>query len=87
MPVIDDKLWFVYILRCRDGTLYTGITNDLQKRVATHNKGKGAKYTRTRGPVVLVWSREQPDWLAAAREERRIKKLSKSQKEALVDAR
>jgi putative endonuclease len=81
------KQWFVYIVRCRDLSLYTGITNDLPARVAKHNKGKGAKYTRARGPVTLVWSKEQPDWLTAAREERRIKKLSKKQKEALVASR
>jgi putative endonuclease len=84
MTKTDTRLFFVYIVRCRDGSLYTGITNDVAKRIARHNAGKGAKYTRARGPVVLVWSKQMPTWLEAAREERRIKKLTKKEKEALI---
>lgn len=72
--------WFVYILKCNDGTLYTGITNNLDKRIAMHNKGTGAKYTRGRGPVALVKSWEFLTKSAALKEEHRIKKLSKEDK-------
>lgn len=78
------KTWCVYILRCRDLSLYTGVTNDLKARLAAHSSGKGAKYTRSRCPVRLVWKSDQPDRSAATKEEWRIKKLSKTQKEALV---
>jgi predicted GIY-YIG superfamily endonuclease len=74
----------VYILRCGDGSLYTGWTNDLEKRLAAHNSGKGAKYTRGRGPVALVYLEELPDKSSAMKREAAIKKLSRPQKEALV---
>ena len=73
-------IWVVYILRCADNTLYTGITNNLDNRIAQHNLGKGAKYTRGRGPVVLISYWEVEDKSAALKEEYRIKQLSKSQK-------
>ena len=76
-------MWTVYILQCRDGTLYTGITDTLPRRLAAHNGGKGAKYTRGRGPVVLVHQESCPDRSAALRRERAIKALSRSQKLAL----
>ena len=76
--------WFVYILRCGDGTLYTGITDDVQRRLAAHRAGKGAKYTRGRGPLELVYTQEQPDKSAALRRELQIKKLSRPQKEQLI---
>ena len=76
--------WFVYILRCGDGTLYTGITDDVQRRLAAHRAGKGAKYTRGRGPLELVYTQEQPDKSAALRRELQIKKLSRAQKEQLI---
>ena len=59
--------WWVYLLRCGDGTLYTGITDDLDRRLAAHNAGRGAKYTRSRRPVTLVWREEQPDKSVALR--------------------
>jgi putative endonuclease len=77
--------WFVYIVRCSDGTLYTGITTDLQKRVAAHNSQKGAKYTATRTPVTLVWSQPSETRSTAAKEEYRIKQLSRTEKLALID--
>ncbi len=77
----------VYILRCGDGSLYTGITNDLPRRVAAHNSGKGAKYTRGRGPVEPVYWEEQPDRPAALRRERAVKALSRAEKLALIAAR
>jgi putative endonuclease len=76
--------WFVYIVRCADASLYTGITNDLAARVAAHSAGKGARYTRARAPVTLVWSRRKQDKSAALREEWRIKQLSRAEKLALV---
>ena len=78
--------WFVYILRCGDGTLYTGVTDDVQRRLAAHRAGKGAKYTRGRGPLELVYTQEQPDKSAALRREFQIKKLTPPQKELLISA-
>ena len=77
--------WFVYIVRCSDGTLYTGITTDLLKRVTAHNSKRGAKYTATRTPVVLVWSQPSETRSTAAKEEWRIKQLSRTEKLALID--
>lgn len=75
---------FVYMLRCGDDSLYTGWTNDLEKRLAAHRSGKGAKYTRGRGPVTLVYLEELPDKSSAMKREAAIKKLSRPQKEALI---
>jgi putative endonuclease len=80
----DQAPYFVYIVRCRDRTLYTGFTSNVLKRVATHNSGKGAKYTRSRLPVTLVYSCDWFSKSAAMRQEAKIKKLTKAQKEALV---
>ena len=77
-------MWYVYILKCNDGTLYTGITNDLDKRVYSHNKGTGAKYTKTRLPVVVVYHEEATDRSEASKREYQIKKLSKLAKENLI---
>ena len=76
--------WFVYILRCGDGTLYTGVTDDVQRRLAAHRAGKGAKYTRGRGPPELVYTQEQPDKSAALKREAAIKRLSRAEKLALI---
>ena len=79
-----DK-WFVYILECADGTLYTGSTNDLGKRVETHNSGNGAKYTKARLPVKLVYHEEFEDKKEAMKREWFIKhKLSRKQKMELI---
>ncbi|WP_418577281.1 GIY-YIG nuclease family protein [Phascolarctobacterium succinatutens] len=75
---------FVYMLRCKDGSLYTGWTNDLEHRLAMHSSGRGAKYTRGRGPLKLVYSEELPDKEAALRRECAIKKLRREQKLALL---
>lgn len=75
---------FVYMLRCKDGSLYTGWTNDLEQRLAMHSSGRGAKYTRGRGPLELVYSEELPDKEAALRRECAIKKLRREQKLALL---
>jgi putative endonuclease len=77
---------FVYILRCRDGSLYTGIAKDVQRRLKLHQAGKGAKYTATRLPVELAWHVEVPTWTDAMREERRIKRLSRERKLLLVSS-
>ena len=75
---------FVYMMRCKDGSLYTGWTNDLEHRLAMHSSGRGAKYTRGRGPLELVYSEELPDKEAALRRECAIKKLRREQKLALL---
>lgn len=75
-----DKQWVVYILECGDGTLYTGMTDDLQRRIALHNAGKGAKYTRGRGPLRLCYQELCQTRSQALREEYRIKHLSRQEK-------
>ena len=75
---------FVYILRCGDGSLYTGIAKDLERRLAQHRAGRASRYTRRRQPVALAWSRVVDSWSAALKEEIRIKALSRRQKEALI---
>lgn len=72
--------WRVYILRCGDGSLYTGVTTDLGRRIAAHAAGKGGKYTRARLPVVLAWSAEARSKSAAFRREARIKGWSRAEK-------
>ena len=74
----------VYILRCGDGTLYTGCTNDLSRRLKAHSSGKGAKYTRARLPVELVYSEPAPDKSQALKREAAIKALRREEKLALI---
>ena len=76
--------WTVYLARCRDGTLYTGVTTDPGRRLAQHNAGRGAAYTRSRLPVTLVYLEMVPDRAGALRREHAIRRLSRAQKEALV---
>ncbi len=76
--------WICYLLRCADGTLYCGITNDLDKRVAAHNAGTAAKYTRARGPVALVFVESCADRSVASKREMAIKKLTRTDKLALI---
>lgn len=76
--------WTVYILRCGDGTLYTGVTCDLPRRLAAHQSGKGAKYTRSRPPVELVYREAAADKSAALRREAAIKRLDRRKKLALI---
>ena len=76
--------WQLYILRCGDGSLYTGITVDVEKRLEAHRTGKGAKYTRGRGPLHRVYTEECGDHSTALRREIEIKALSKDDKEALI---
>jgi len=77
--------WFVYMLRCGDGSLYTGYTDDVQRRLATHQSGKGAKYTRSRLPVALAYQEELEDKSAALRREAAIKRLSRREKLKLIE--
>ena len=74
----------VYIVECSDGTYYTGSTNDLPKRLGLHNKGKGAKYTRGRRPVKLIWCKKYRYFRNAFLEEKRIQALTRKQKEKLL---
>lgn len=76
---------YVYILKCNDNTLYTGWTTDLKKRVKCHNSGKGAKYTRCRLPVKLVYFEELNDKPSALKREYEIKKLSRNKKLLLIE--
>jgi len=76
--------WHVYILRCRDGSLYTGYTNDLDNRLAAHNSGKGAKYTASRRPVKIVYTESAESKSAAMKRELQIKGWTKAKKEALI---
>jgi putative endonuclease len=76
--------WHVYILRCRDGSLYTGYTNDLDARLSAHNAGKGAKYTASRRPVQVVYTESAGSKSAAMRREIQIKRWTKAKKDALI---
>lgn len=77
-------MYYVYMLKCADGSLYTGYTNDLQKRAGVHNSGRGAKYTKSRLPVRLVYSEEHESKSSALKREAEIKKLTRAQKEKLI---
>ena len=82
----SDKNWHVYIVRCRDGTLYTGITRDLERRITEHNSKKGgARYTKPRRPVRLVYSEQAESRSAAAQREYRIKKMALKKKNELIN--
>lgn len=77
--------YYTYIVKCADGTFYTGYTNDLDNRIKTHNEGKGAKYTRTRRPVELVYFEEYPTKEEAMSREWYIKQLTRSEKKELTE--
>ena len=84
----ENDIWQVYMVRCKDGTLYTGITNDLAKRIKAHNSAKdGARYTRSRRPVKLVYSEEAGSKSAAAKLEYKIKKMTRAKKKEMVRAK
>ena len=78
--------WVVYILECADGSLYTGITTDLEGRIAAHESGKGARYTRGRGPFTLMYSEECDTRSAASKREMSIKSLGRAEKLRLCNA-
>ena len=79
-----EQVWYLYIIRCGDGTLYTGIATDVEKRFEAHCSGKGAKYTRGRGPLTLVYRECCGDHSSTLKREAEIKKLSRRQKEVLL---
>jgi putative endonuclease len=79
-----ERVHYVYIVRCADGTLYTGYTTDLKARLAVHNAGRGAKYTRGRCPVTLVYSKRFRSLGKALSREHALKQLTKREKEALI---
>ena len=81
------RSYFCYILECADGTYYTGWTVDPQRRVAVHNKGRGARYTRTRCPVKLVYVEELPDQKSAMKREIAIKRMKRERKRMLIGGR
>ena len=80
----EGQKWWVYILRCADGTLYTGMTDDTERRVAAHNAGKGAKYTRGRGPATLVYRELCATRSEALKRESAIKRLPREKKLQLI---
>ena len=84
---LEHKRNYTYILKCKDDSLYTGWTNDLKKRITSHNAGKGAKYTKARRPVELVYYEEFQTREEAMKREYAIKQLSRKEKEALIKTR
>ena len=80
-----EATWYLYILRCGDDTLYTGITTDVEKRLEAHREGKGAKYTRGRSPLELVYREDCGSHSDALKREIAVKKLTRSQKERLLN--
>ncbi len=80
-----EQKWYVYILRCADDTLYTGITNDIERRLKAHNAGTASKYTRSRRPVTMVYQEENDTKGNALRRELQIKAMSRQQKIALLN--
>ncbi|WP_066091624.1 GIY-YIG nuclease family protein [Xanthomonas massiliensis] len=81
----DDACWFLYLIECRDGSYYAGITNDLEARWRAHASGRGARYTRAHPPLRLLGARAYPDRAAASRAEWRIKQLPRARKPAFLD--
>lgn len=77
--------WYVYMLRCADGSLYTGITTDVERRFAAHQSGRGAKYTRSHPPLAVVYREQCADKGAALRREAAIKKLPRERKQKLAE--
>ena len=80
------KAYYCYILECSDGTYYTGWSTDPERRLIQHNAGRGARYTRSRRPLKMVYVEEYPGQSAAMKREREIKRLSRAQKKALVES-
>ena len=77
-------MWYLYILRCGDGSLYTGITTDVERRLEAHRQGRGAKYTRGRGPLELVFQEECGTHSQALKREAAVKRLPRQEKEAMI---
>lgn len=81
---MEDKTWYLYIVECRDGSLYTGITDDIPRRMEQHNSGKGAKYTRGRGPITLRYQENCGTHGDALRREIQVKRLTRQEKLELI---
>ncbi len=79
-----ENTWYLYILRCKDSTLYTGITTDVEKRFEAHQSGKGAKYTRGRGPLELVYREQCGSHSEALKRECAVKAMTRQQKQDLI---
>jgi predicted GIY-YIG superfamily endonuclease len=86
-PSRSSDSWFVYIIRCADGSLYTGITKDVKRRCQQHNAGSASRYTRSRRPVKLVWQKAQPSQSAALKREAAIKAMTRKEKLAMTRQR
>jgi len=84
MKIKRSNLFYVYIVKCADGTYYTGYTNNLEKRIQLHNKGNGARYLRGRTPIKLIYVKEYKYYKNALRAERNLKKLTRRDKELLI---
>jgi len=82
--ITKNMNWYCYILKCRDNSYYTGITNNLSKRLEKHNQSKGAKYTAAKKPVTLVWSRKFSSKIVALKKENEIKGWNRERKEKLI---
>ena len=80
-----EQIWYLYILRCKDDTLYTGITTDVEKRLEAHRTGRGAKYTRGRTPLELVYQETCGSHSQALKRELEIKKLKRAEKQKLLE--
>ena len=83
--MISKETWVVYIAVCKNRAFYTGITNNLEKRLIAHNSGRGGKYTRSFRPVKLVWQEKHPEKQSAAKREIQIKKMKRKDKEILIN--
>lgn len=79
-----ENKWYLYILRCGDGSLYTGITNDVDRRLEMHRSGKGAKYTRGRGPLELTYQESCESYSHALKREHQVKRLTRQEKLELI---
>lgn len=79
-----ESVWYLYILRCGDGSLYTGITTDVERRLEAHSNGTGAKYTRGRGPLTLVYRETCGTHSAALKRELQVKSMTRQQKQELI---
>jgi len=84
-PTEPDVTWFLYLIRCKDGSLYTGITTDVERRFIEHQSGKGAKYLRGKAPLTLAFQQKVGSRSAALKAEASIKQLSKADKEIIIN--
>ncbi|MBU0674915.1 MAG: GIY-YIG nuclease family protein [Proteobacteria bacterium] len=84
--MVEEQNWSLYLIQCADGTLYTGIARGLEKRIATHNDGSGARYTRGRGPVTLVYREDFPDRATASKREYEVKRMTRREKLKLIES-